>query len=81
MNVQVVCTLEGERAWVSDPVAGARHDVYCLDQSGALDGLVPDAWTGDKGYVYSFSSVSRAGSNHRCCVRRLDNVGGRGGCR
>ena len=51
MNVQVVCTLEGELVWISDPVAGARHDVYCLDQSGALDGLVPDAWTGDKGYV------------------------------
>jgi hypothetical protein len=51
MNVQVVCTLEGELAWISDPVAGARHDVYCLDQSGALDGLTPDAWTGDKGYV------------------------------
>ena len=43
MNVQVVCTLEGELAWISDPVAGARHDVYCLDQSGALDGLTPDA--------------------------------------
>ena len=51
MNVQVVCTLEGELAWISDPVAGARHDVYCLDQSGVLDGLTPDAWTGDKGYV------------------------------
>jgi hypothetical protein len=25
--------------------------VYCLDQSGVLDGLAPDAWTGDKGYV------------------------------
>ena len=23
----------------------------CLDQSRALDGLTPDAWTGDKGYV------------------------------
>ena len=51
MNVQVVCTLEGELVWISDPVAGGRHDVYCLDQSGALDGLTPDAWTGDKGYV------------------------------
>ena len=51
MNVQVVCTLEGELVWISDPVAGARHDVYCLDQSGVLDGLTPDAWTGDKGYV------------------------------
>jgi hypothetical protein len=51
MNVQVVCTLHGELVWISDPVAGARHDVYCLDESGALDGLNPDDWTGDKGYV------------------------------
>jgi hypothetical protein len=42
MNVQVVCTLEGELVWISDPVAGARHDVYCLDKSGALDGLTPN---------------------------------------
>jgi hypothetical protein len=51
MNVQVVGTLDGELVWISDPVAGARHDVYCLDESGALDGLNPDDWTGDKGYV------------------------------
>ena len=51
MNVQVVCTLNGELVWISDPVAGARHDVYCLDESGALDGLDSDDWTGDKGYV------------------------------
>ena len=51
MNVQVVCTLDGELVWISDPVAGARHDVYCLDVSGVLDGLNPDDWTGDKGYV------------------------------
>ena len=35
MNVQIVCTLEGVLVWISDPIAGARHDVYCLDQSGA----------------------------------------------
>jgi hypothetical protein len=51
MNVQVVCTLDGELVWISDPINGARHDVFCLDESGALDGLNPDDWTGDKGYV------------------------------
>lgn len=51
MNVQVVCTLEGQLAWISDPVDGARHDVYCLDESGVLDTLVSGDWTGDKGYV------------------------------
>lgn len=51
MNVQVVCTLDGELVWISDPIEGARHDVFCLDESGALDGLDPSDWTGDKGYV------------------------------
>ena len=51
MNVQAVCTLEGQLAWISDPVDGARHDVYCLDESGVLDTLVSGDWTGDKGYV------------------------------
>jgi hypothetical protein len=51
MNVQVVCTLDGELVWISDSIEGARHDVFCLDESGALDGLKPGDWTGDKGYV------------------------------
>lgn len=51
MNVQLVSTPEGRLAWISDPVDGARHDVYCLDESGALDTLDPGNWTGDKGYV------------------------------
>jgi hypothetical protein len=51
MNVQVVCTLEGQLVWISDPIEGSRHDVFCLDESGALDGLDPSDWTGDKGYV------------------------------
>lgn len=51
MNVQVACTLDGELVWISDPVEGARHDVFCLDESGALDGTKPRDWTGDKGYV------------------------------
>jgi hypothetical protein len=51
MNVQVVCTLDGELAWISDPIEGSRHDVFCLDESGVLTGLHPGDWTGDKGYV------------------------------
>ena len=51
MNVQVVCTLDGELVWISDPIRGARHDVFCLDESGALDTLDPHDWTADKGYV------------------------------
>lgn len=51
MNVQVVCTLDGELAWISDPIDGCRHDVYCLDESGALNTLDPGNWIGDKGYV------------------------------
>ncbi len=51
MNVQVVCTLDGELVWISDPIEGARHDVFCLDESGALATLNLCDWTGDKGYV------------------------------
>jgi len=51
LNLQVVSTLDGRPAWISDPVAGAHHDVYCLDESGVLDTLDPGTWTGDKGYV------------------------------
>lgn len=51
LNVQVVCTLDGELRWISDPVDGARHDVFCLDDSGVLHTLDPADWTGDKGYV------------------------------
>ena len=51
MNVQAGCTLDGELVWISDPLEGARHDVFCLDESGVLDTLNPRDWTGDKGYV------------------------------
>ena len=51
MNVQVVCTLDGELVWISDPIEGAHHDVFCLDESGVLATLDPGDWTGDKGYV------------------------------
>jgi hypothetical protein len=51
MNVQVACTLEGEIAWISDPVEGSRHDVHCLGESEVLSGVDPGRWIGDKGYV------------------------------
>jgi hypothetical protein len=51
LNVPVVCTLDGELRWISDPVDGAHHDVYCLDGSGALRTLDPADWTGDEGHV------------------------------
>ncbi len=51
MNVQVVCTLDGELVWISDPIEGAHHDVFCLDESGVLETLDPNDWTGDKGYI------------------------------
>ena len=53
MNVQVACTLEGEIAWISDPVEGSRHDMYCIDESGVLSGVTPSSWLADKGYVGS----------------------------
>ena len=38
-------------AWISDPVNGARHDTYCLRESGALTADAAANWTGDMGYV------------------------------
>jgi hypothetical protein len=51
MNVQIACTLAGSLAWISDPVAGSRHDTHCLKESGVLLTLDPGNWLGDKGYV------------------------------
>jgi len=51
MNVQLACTLAGQLAWISDPVAGSRHDTYCLSESGVLLTLDPGNWVGDKGYI------------------------------
>jgi DDE superfamily endonuclease/Helix-turn-helix of DDE superfamily endonuclease len=51
LNVQVAGTLDGELAWISDPIAGSRHDTYCLRESGALTSDSAPHWTGDKGYV------------------------------
>jgi DDE superfamily endonuclease len=51
LNVQVVGSLDGELAWISDPVDGPRHDTHCLRESGALPTDTPHNWMGDKGYV------------------------------
>jgi hypothetical protein len=51
MNAQVACTLNGDLAWISDPIEGSRHDTYCLSESGVLLTLDPGNWVGDKGYV------------------------------
>jgi hypothetical protein len=51
MNVQVACTLTGCLAWISDPIAGSRHDNHCFGESGVLLSLDPRNWFGDKGYV------------------------------
>jgi DDE superfamily endonuclease/Helix-turn-helix of DDE superfamily endonuclease len=53
MNVQVACTLDGEIAWISDPVAGSRHDMYCIGESGILSEVAAQAWIADKGYIGS----------------------------
>ncbi len=51
MNVQVVCTIGGRLAWISDPIPGSRHDNHCLGESAVLTTLDPCNWIGDKGYV------------------------------
>jgi hypothetical protein len=51
MNVQVVCTIYGKLAWISDPINGAHHDNYCFGDSGVLLTLDPKNWIGDKGYI------------------------------
>ena len=38
MNVQVVCTLEGELAWISDPVAGLAMTCTAWTSPGPLTG-------------------------------------------
>jgi hypothetical protein len=51
LNLQVVCDLDRQLAWISDPVDGSRHDVAALREHRVLDGVDPAEWFGDKGYV------------------------------
>lgn len=41
-NLQVVCDMDSQLAWISDPVDGRRHDVAALRESGALAREKPD---------------------------------------
>ena len=41
MNVQVVCTLDGELVWISDPVEGAHHDVFCWTSPASCRCSIP----------------------------------------
>lgn len=50
MNVQVLCDLDGNPIWISDPVPGRDHDMTALAASGLLDGLDPSKTLADKGY-------------------------------
>lgn len=51
LNLQVVCSLAGRLRWISGPVEGCRHDSAALRGSGVLDGVDPQDWIGDKGYI------------------------------
>jgi hypothetical protein len=51
LNLQVVCDLTGRLRWISDPGEGCRHDTAALRASGVLDGIEPQSWIGDKGYI------------------------------
>ncbi|WP_219814992.1 transposase family protein, partial [Rathayibacter iranicus] len=51
VNIQVACDLSGRLAWISDPVDGHRHDNAALRASGVLEGMNPQNWFGDKGYI------------------------------
>jgi transposase len=50
VNVQVMCDLDGNPVWISDPVPGRDHDMTALAASGLLDGLDPADLLADKGY-------------------------------
>ena len=39
MNVQVAATLDGQLAWISDPIDGSRHDSHCLTEAAVLTGV------------------------------------------
>lgn len=53
LKALLACTLSGRLAWISDPVTGNHHDMYCLKESGLLDGTDTSAFSGDTGFVGS----------------------------
>jgi DDE superfamily endonuclease len=53
LKALLACTLSGRLAWISGPVTGNHHDMYCLKESGLLDGTDTSAFSGDTGFVGS----------------------------
>jgi DDE superfamily endonuclease/Helix-turn-helix of DDE superfamily endonuclease len=51
MKVLLACTLSGHLMWISDPVTGNHHDMYCLRESGLLEGTDASAFSGDTGFI------------------------------
>lgn len=74
VNVQVACTLNGELAWVSDPVPGSFHDAKALRESGFLDTPPtennPPQHLGDKGYIGLGMITPKRKPIHRPLIER-----------
>jgi DDE superfamily endonuclease/Helix-turn-helix of DDE superfamily endonuclease len=51
LNVQVACTLDGDLAWVCDPMPGRVHDAKAIRDSGLIDTDNHPEPLGDKGYI------------------------------
>jgi hypothetical protein len=51
LKVILACTLAGRLAWISDPVTGNHHDMYCLKESGLLDETESSVFSGDTGFI------------------------------
>ena len=49
-NHQVICTLDGRLLAISDPVPGARHDVYAF-RFHQLERFLDESTLADKGYI------------------------------
>jgi DDE superfamily endonuclease len=53
LKVLLACTINGRLMWISDPVNGGRHDMYCLKESGLLEETDPSLFSGDTRFVGS----------------------------
>jgi hypothetical protein len=51
VNIQVACDLEGGLLAVSEPVAGAHHDYWALEETGWKDILESMDWIADTAYI------------------------------
>lgn len=50
-KVILACTLAGRLSWISGPVTGNHHGMYCLKESALLDGIDSSAFSGDTGFI------------------------------